>query len=213
MRFRLYVNPTRGCRMTLDEIKQKILSRCEWRDGPLETQCLVWTGPRIPKGYGYLRRNNERLVHRVMYSIEKGQIPKGFHICHRCDNPPCCNVDHLFIGTNADNLIDACRKGRHSAAKLTEADVSLIKYHLQNGWGGSEIARRYNVSPSTISRIKTEWTWRYVQPIEGQPLPSPLLRRPKPKIDLDAILANMPLELVPPTPKAKIDLDKILAEI
>jgi HNH endonuclease len=166
-----------GCRMTLDEIKQRILARCEWREGPLETPCLVWTGARDSGGYGRLRFNNNRhFVHRLLYSIEKGEIPEGLQICHHCDNRPCCNVDHLFRGTSGDNQIDACRKGRHPSATLTEAEVSLIKYFLKNGWTCAELGRRYGVDRRTISKIKTGECWRHTrpfQPIEGEPLPVP----------------------------------------
>jgi HNH endonuclease len=163
--------------MTLDKIKQKILARCVWKDGPLATPCLVWTGYRDRYGYGHrVKHNNEELVHRLMYSIEKGEIPKGLFICHHCDNPPCCNVDHLFRGSSGDNLEDAYSKGLHSGAVLTKADVQFIKYFLQNGWGFVELGRRYGVSPGTIRDIKKERSWRRIrpfQPIEGEPLPVP----------------------------------------
>jgi hypothetical protein len=159
--------------MTLAEIKQRILARCVWKDGPLSTPCLVWTGHRHHYGYG---RIGERYVHRLMWLIEKGEIQKGaekgLHICHRCDNPPCCNVDHLFEGTSGENQRDAVRKGRYpdmrgengSFAVLTEVDVSLIKYFLQNGWGCTELGRHYGVGTGTIGDIKGERTWRHTRP-------------------------------------------------
>ncbi len=174
--------------MTLAEIKQQILARCEWRDGSLSTPCLVWTGRRDRYGYGRLKYNSEQLVHRLIWLIEKGEIGKGgrksLHVCHHCDNPPCCNVEHLFVGTSGGNQRDAYRKGRHpdrrgennSQAVLTEVEVSLIKYFLQNGWGCQKLGRLYGVSPQTIREIKRERNWRRTRPFQpkkGEPLPVP----------------------------------------
>jgi HNH endonuclease len=133
----------------------------------------------IRRGYGRLRHNGEdQYVHRLMWLTEKGEIRKGLHICHHCDNPPCCNVDHLFMGTSGDNQRDAYRKGRHrrSRAVLTEVDVSLIKYFLQNGWSCAELGRRYGVSRTTIGDIKGQRNWRHTRPFQpekGEPLPVP----------------------------------------
>ena len=73
--------------------------------------CWLWKGPRIPAnvGYGYF---SYHLAHRVMWEIENGVIPKGKLICHSCDNPPCVNPSHLFIGTQKDNMRDASQKHR-----------------------------------------------------------------------------------------------------
>lgn len=75
--------------------------------------CLEWTGARDHDGYGRINSAGLRLrTHRVAWAHENGPIPSGMLVLHRCDNPPCCNPDHLFIGTNADNtadMMDKCR--------------------------------------------------------------------------------------------------------
>lgn len=76
--------------------------------------CWLWIGAKDVKGYGYLgnRRKPNIKAHRLSFSMHKGPIPKGKHVLHHCDNPPCSNPDHLFPGTQADNNRDKDMKGR-----------------------------------------------------------------------------------------------------
>lgn len=81
------------------------------RRGPDE--CWEWRGSRNAKGYGQVTNQGaDRIAHRVAYEIAKGAIPSGMMVCHTCDNPPCCNPAHLFVGSNADNIRDKVAKGR-----------------------------------------------------------------------------------------------------
>ena len=78
-----------------------------------DTECWVWTGSLFESGYGRFSRSNKKLrAHRVSYEIYKGAIPDGMHVLHECDNPPCVNPNHLFLGTHLDNMKDMERKGR-----------------------------------------------------------------------------------------------------
>lgn len=84
-----------------------------------ERGCVEWTGVTIKSNgrddhrYGrFTRDGRKRLAHRVAYERAFGTIPSGLQVLHRCDNPLCCNPDHLFLGTHLDNMHDAIRKGR-----------------------------------------------------------------------------------------------------
>lgn len=90
------------------------------RRGPDE--CWEWTASRYPTGYGYITIGGKKsYAHRVAYELTHGPIPGGLHICHRCDNPPCCNPAHLFAGTAKDNMQDRDRKGRSGRHTHPEA--------------------------------------------------------------------------------------------
>ncbi len=81
-----------------------------------EDECWCWTGATMGKGYGVLKRPGERLnisAHRAAFELTRGTISDGLHVLHHCDNPPCCNPKHLFLGTNGDNVADMIAKGRH----------------------------------------------------------------------------------------------------
>jgi len=84
------------------------------------TPCIEWTGARHRFGYGDLRIGGKLYrAHRLAWEREHGPIPAGMSVLHRCDNPPCYNVDHLFLGTQADNNRDMAAKGRHWLAGRT----------------------------------------------------------------------------------------------
>jgi hypothetical protein len=86
--------------------------------------CVEWQGARMARGYGRLRVNGRQmLAHRVAWERANGPIPEGYVICHRCDNPPCVNVDHLFLGTQRDNVYDMCAKGRHVGNRYGERET------------------------------------------------------------------------------------------
>ena len=99
-------------------------------------------------------------AHRASWLIHKGEIPEGFIVCHSCDNPICSNPDHLYLGTYQENVRDAFNTGA-SKRKLTPDQAKEIKSLLSNGMTGSEIAKKYNVTTSTICDINRGriWSW------------------------------------------------------
>lgn len=136
--------------------------------------CLEFQGFRNQDGYGIICFRGKIMgAHRVAWMIKNGKIPDGMYILHRCDNPPCCNVDHLFIGTQKDNMQDCVSKGRltrnprkgdrHPLSKIKERDIPEIRFLLQGGTSQTVIARRFGVSRSTIEQIKYGKTWKHIK--------------------------------------------------
>ena len=83
--------------------------------------CLEWRGATTSKGYGVIRGDDGAMyTHRLAWELANGPIPDGLFILHHCDNPPCCNITHLFAGTNADNVADMIAKKRHHNQRRTE---------------------------------------------------------------------------------------------
>ena len=84
------------------------------RDDCMPDGCHIWTGSLSVKGYGCTSVNGKSVrAHRVSYTVYNGEIPNGLIVCHRCDNPPCVNPAHLFLGTYLDNEQDKLSKGRN----------------------------------------------------------------------------------------------------
>ena len=122
-------------------------------------ECWMWLGCVNGLGYGRFELNGKILLaHRVVYYLEYDVDPGKLCVCHHCDVPGCCNPKHLFLGTRGDNQQDAIRKGR-KIHKLTSRDVQEIRYLLYLSVPQIDIAKKFNVTSTTISEIKTGRTW------------------------------------------------------
>ena len=142
---------------------------------PLETPCIEWEGATDWGGYGIEYREGRNVrVHRRVWIDANGELPKDVFVCHRCDNPPCYRLDHLFAGTGKDNADDREAKGRSPRThpwqgrqwgKLTNEQVEEIsdRYGEPPGRGRrkrgekfmtqKQIAALYGVSQVAISRV------------------------------------------------------------
>lgn len=133
----------------------------------LENGCWMYTGGWNSRGYGnFWQHGRTRSAHVVSYEIHVGQIPEGMFVLHKCDNKWCVNPDHLFLGTQQDNIDDMINKGRdkfkreqNGRALLTEQQVGEIK-SLLGVHSQEQIAKLYNVTRSTISAISTGRNWQ-----------------------------------------------------
>lgn len=149
--------------------------------GATESECWSWNGARHKFGYGILGAGGKGQpplgAHRVSWELHRGPVPPGMSVCHHCDNPPCCNPAHLFLGTVQDNSIDCARKGRtrggmpkgknrgaaNVQAKLSDAVVIEIREsYAAGGVTYFDLAARHGVNYATIGQIVRGEHWRHV---------------------------------------------------
>jgi hypothetical protein len=141
------------------------------------TDCIEWQGARRRHDYGYLVvRGRQILAHRWVWEQAHGPIPPGLCILHRCDNPPCVRLDHLWLGTKGDNARDRHAKGRDShaprgdkrgerngRAKVTEADVRRIRGMYEDAVPVSDIAREYGLRKGAVYCIVSRRSWSHIR--------------------------------------------------
>lgn len=134
--------------------------------------CWPWVGAKTTKGYGHFRQSKTRqmlVASRASYFLEHGVDPSHLQVCHTCDNPPCVNPKHLFLGTAKDNSDDKIRKGRYVSSNqgrttngrsiLSEEDLENVKRRILSKETNKSIAADYRVHHSTISAIRRGKTW------------------------------------------------------
>jgi HNH endonuclease len=150
--------------------------------------CWLWANGLSKFGYAdtyYEQAHKVMRAHRVAWLLARGPIPNGLHVLHKCDTRSCVNPDHLFLGTNADNVADKMRKGRHrylsgdqhparrrpdrmargeghGCAKLTEIEVAEIRRLAAAGSSKHLLSRRFDVHRRTIIRIVERKIWRHL---------------------------------------------------
>jgi hypothetical protein len=136
------------------------------------TGCWLWTGATETKGYGCMSISKHRRwvkVGRIVWELFRYPIPEGLCVLHHCDTPACCNPEHLFLGTYADNNRDSAKKGRsagfrrkgelHPLAKLTNAQVGEIKKDKRDS---RIIGPEYGVGVLTINDIRSGRRWKHI---------------------------------------------------
>lgn len=150
-----------------------------WANVEKGADCWTWIGFKSTRGYGQITTNKvPEGAHRVSWKIHHGPIPDGLFVLHKCDNPPCVNPSHLFVGTPRENMLDKVRKGRQNregcvnknprrgssnpSAKLLEGDVSRIRAMIKDRVPQREIAESFGVSRDTIYKISKGVLWSHV---------------------------------------------------
>ena len=149
-----------------------------------ETDCWEWPGARTHFGYGLVRlpKSHVVVVHRYVYGVMVAPVPDDLKVCHTCDNPPCCNPAHLFLGTQSDNMRDCSAKDRlsrkyrddhwtrkhgkglhrgsqHHSALLTEVDIPAIRADPRSC---AKVGADYGVAGPTIDSIRSRRSWKHV---------------------------------------------------
>ena len=133
-------------------------------------ECWPWLGSRDPQGYGHLRACGEYVTaHRFAYRLAVEPIPDGMFVCHHCDNPPCVNPAHLFLGTNAENVHDAMAKGlmrrageENPNAKLRDVDVLAIRARAAAGETQGRIAAEFGLTRGWVNAIVRRRRWAHL---------------------------------------------------
>ena len=147
--------------------------------------CWPWKLSRWKRGYGYLRRGGKALTaSRVAWELTHGPIPSNADgskrwVLHRCDNPPCCNPAHLFLGDAQINVDDMIAKGRawfspgapgrthegwvNGASKLTSDGVRSIRKRHAEGVTQTALAKEHGVTQVTVSKIVARKSWAHIE--------------------------------------------------
>ncbi len=162
--------------MLNDSVLERFWEKVDKSDG-----CWEWNAG-LTTGYGGFKLNGKRvLAHRMSWLITNGSIPSGMNVLHKCGNRKCVNPEHLYIGTQVDNVADAMKAGthhvppkgychphlirkgaEHSNAKLDDSNVREIRLLRQDGMSCRELGRVYGVDHSVISEVVNNKIWKHV---------------------------------------------------
>jgi hypothetical protein len=154
-------NATRGM-----SLRQKLEY---WSMPEPNSGCLLWLGA-AQNGYGQLLWDGRtQLAHRLMWMVHNGPLPSPKTlICHRCDNPSCIEITHLFRGDHQINSDDKVRKGRQSRVRgnangCSSLDEATVREILSSLLSDADLAARFGMSRSGIGRIRRRDTWAHIE--------------------------------------------------
>lgn len=158
----LLCEKSKSCGCYHRPLQERFWEKVDKPAGP--AACWLWTGYKDSKGYGRITIDKKPfLAHRFSYKLHKGPIPKGLFVCHHCDVPACVNPEHLFVGTQFDNMQDMTAKGRRVGnIKLTSDQVCEIRERVANGETQISLAKEFGIDRSTISKVVNRKRWQHV---------------------------------------------------
>ncbi len=139
-----------------------------------DDKCWKWIGGKFSNGYGQFYKNPCKITaHRFSYELANGEIDKNLKVCHTCDNPICVNPNHLFVGTQKDNIQDMIKKKRHNfndaiginngRSIVNEVEVKEIRQKYKEGnISYKKLAKKYNLSETQTMRIVKRESWKHI---------------------------------------------------
>jgi hypothetical protein len=154
----------------LDFDRDVLLGKFEKYSKHQPNGCTEWVAGKTSDGYGVINFNNKSLLaHRVAIELFLGLNPERMLVCHKCDNRSCVNPEHLFLGSQEDNMKDMKSKGRRKGvncremngrAKLTMSAAQEIRRKREIGYTLKQLATEHSVASSTISRVIRQENWK-----------------------------------------------------
>src|SRR3990167_3442392 len=153
-----------------------------WSKIKKTSTCWLWTGFLNDAGYGIISIGCVLIrAHRFSWELHFSPIPDGLLVCHHCDNPPCVNPAHLFLGTKRDNARDMVAKGRHVVggthcgsdgkwkhgtdhwrAKMNEANIEELRNLRAHGWSLLALGQRFGITIGAVSMIANHKRWKHL---------------------------------------------------
>ncbi len=166
---------------TRDSVKNSSAWISSMTKEPDNRGCTEWAGTLNKDGYGSVWFAGKNWpASRFCWRVLRGEIPRGLFVCHRCDNRPCVNINHLFLGAARDNVRDMASKGRNRfiprpgtlnvGVKLNVESVVEIRRLAGMGTSAAQIARRFNISPTNIRGIISGVRWKHVSQTAAAPI-------------------------------------------
>lgn len=159
---------------TAEQFEKAFWGYVDKSGGP--SACWPWTAGRGRRGYGKAWRRGRTLgAHKIAFELTVGPVADGMYVCHHCDNPPCCNPTHLYVGTPKQNTADSVLKGRRNTPTgerlphtvLSESKVADILERHSNGARVCDLATQYGVSRSAIYSVVTGKNWTRVSALRA----------------------------------------------
>ena len=167
------------CRYCKKEFRKRLLSdvhcslRCRLLHYSFQNDkgCWVWYRGKDWDGYGIISINDKSdKAHRISYKTFVEDFPENLQVLHKCDNPSCINPDHLFLGSNKDNMHDKIKKGRDRVrgeqsviSKLNDVQVRKLREDFKNGIKYSQLGPKYGITPEQASNIVRRKVWKHLE--------------------------------------------------